>query len=948
MRINAITIEAFRGFNEKRRFEFPNTSIVILHGPNGYGKTSFFDAIEWGLTGSIYRYEQDPERKLYRYIGNHFAGDRAPKVIIELGNSDLQITVTRTGIANTNVRTDSGAHLLEVEINGEKVPAKEAEVVLKEKLVHAEWLDKVDLNKSLFLTHLLCQERMNGILRGMKEKDRYNSVSRIFGTEQFASYGELVHKARVELEERKLAFSQKRGQLIAEEDTLEHRIQGIKLEISEFSPASRNNQWSTALHNYEAVFQKTAVSEDEDLVILLIKEAEEQIEALVQERNLLENDTIRRLDLAKDAMTSLQEKLPLLMQWERESRLTQTLDEHLNTIQKLLRLNEEADSFLQNELIKLQNEQLNEDLQQQTTAIQHRADHLFEALNDVKKLLLQANNRKKFDGMSGGFAMAYPRLEESPRLALYHSLRELELRFREQTDMENAFLEADRLHKQQLEFVQQLVLHEKKHKAFLKHVLQVAIEQPELECCPACGIEDVDSLRLQNYVSAQMDAIHPDLARAEKKSLELELQRQIYNDQLFEAKANVKESLTILQATMQEWSDQHIQLLDQVADLQAKHYDLHKKMQLMDKSYNDFKALADELDIPFHTPALKELLLTKLDESNKQVDHLRKQLITIATSFSSLPRESKERELKHLQDDVVVSLGKLTAEGIVGASAQTTNWSAVADQLEAKASLIEESLLENTRKHGAATQLLDAFRANADLALLEQLQQQKTAKHKVIERVEEGLRTIEDLVAALKDAEQAVPDAIRGLNERVMDQMFDTMRSIFVRINSHPVFTEIDYDTGKKFNSNRLFLKVMTREDTALGHQEANPSYIFSAAQVNATAISFFLAMALTQSWSPLSFVAMDDPVQSMDDLNVAALIDLIRNLADSKLQNHKQFIISTHDSTFYQVMRKKFRMLNVGIIEYDSYSEAGPTFEQRVVEATDKKPIAIFSKADS
>lgn len=235
--------------------------------------------------------------------------------------------------------------MLEVEINGEKVPAKEAEAVLKEKLVHAEWLDKVDLNNSLFLTHLLCQERMNGILRGMKEKERYNSVSRIFGTEQFSSYGELVHKARMELEERRLAFSQKRGQLIAEEETLEHRIQGIKLEISEFSPASRNNQWSTALHNYEAVFQKAAVSEDEDQVISLIKEAEEQIEALVQERNLLENDTIRRLDLAKDAMTSLQEKLPLLMQWERENHLTQTLDEHLNTIQKLLRLNEEADSF---------------------------------------------------------------------------------------------------------------------------------------------------------------------------------------------------------------------------------------------------------------------------------------------------------------------------------------------------------------------------------------------------------------------------------------------------------------------------------------------------------------------------------------------------------------------------------------------------------------------------
>jgi len=42
MRIRSLTIEAFRGFQEKRLFNFPDTNIIILHGPNGYGKTSFF------------------------------------------------------------------------------------------------------------------------------------------------------------------------------------------------------------------------------------------------------------------------------------------------------------------------------------------------------------------------------------------------------------------------------------------------------------------------------------------------------------------------------------------------------------------------------------------------------------------------------------------------------------------------------------------------------------------------------------------------------------------------------------------------------------------------------------------------------------------------------------------------------------------------------------------
>ncbi|WP_054024822.1 hypothetical protein [Bacillus sp. FJAT-28004] len=514
-------------------------------------------------------------------------------------------------------------------------------------------------------------------------------------------------------------------------------------------------------------------------------------------------------------------------------------------------------------------------------------------------------------------------------------------------ELEKTLNEVDQLYNQQSDFVQQLVRHEKKHKAFLKHVLQVAIEQPEIEGCPACGTDHIDSSYLQQYVSGQMDSIHPDLAIAEKRSLELEQQRQAYSDQLLEAQTNSKESLTAVRRVMEEWKDQHSDLLDQVANLQTECNNLQRSMLLVDQRYEEFRKQASGLDIDIHASSLSERLLTKLNETKIQISDLRKLLISVASEYSSMPSAERENKLQHLRDDVVVWLGKLTAAEIIGADTHTTEWFEITQQLDSKASLIEESMIENARKHGVAAQLLDAFRANTDLALLEQLQQQKASKHKVIERVEEGLRSIEEMVTALKDAEQTVPDAISGLNERVMDQMFDTMRSIFVRINSHPIFTHIDYDTGKKFKSNRLFLKVMTRENTSLGHQEANPSYIFSAAQVNATAISFFLAMALTQSWSPLSIVAMDDPVQNMDDMNVAALIDLIRNLADSRLQYHKQFIISTHDSTFYQIMRKKFRMLNVGIIEFDSYSEAGPTFEQRVVEATVKQPIAIFSKAD-
>ncbi len=52
-----ITITNFRGFSEKT-FDFEEKPLVLLTAPNGKGKTSLIDAIEWCLTGDICRLHQ--------------------------------------------------------------------------------------------------------------------------------------------------------------------------------------------------------------------------------------------------------------------------------------------------------------------------------------------------------------------------------------------------------------------------------------------------------------------------------------------------------------------------------------------------------------------------------------------------------------------------------------------------------------------------------------------------------------------------------------------------------------------------------------------------------------------------------------------------------------------------------------------------------------------------
>ena len=67
-RIKSMEVESFRGFATSRLFEL-DKQYVLLYGPNGSGKTSFSEALEYGLLGSIEEADTD-NIKLATYIKN--------------------------------------------------------------------------------------------------------------------------------------------------------------------------------------------------------------------------------------------------------------------------------------------------------------------------------------------------------------------------------------------------------------------------------------------------------------------------------------------------------------------------------------------------------------------------------------------------------------------------------------------------------------------------------------------------------------------------------------------------------------------------------------------------------------------------------------------------------------------------------------------------------------
>lgn len=66
MKINKVEISAFRAFDklEDSTFHFSidkdtTANFISIYAPNGYGKTSFYDAVEWAITGQISRFQKN-------------------------------------------------------------------------------------------------------------------------------------------------------------------------------------------------------------------------------------------------------------------------------------------------------------------------------------------------------------------------------------------------------------------------------------------------------------------------------------------------------------------------------------------------------------------------------------------------------------------------------------------------------------------------------------------------------------------------------------------------------------------------------------------------------------------------------------------------------------------------------------------------------------------------
>ncbi len=133
---------------------------------------------------------------------------------------------------------------------------------------------------------------------------------------------------------------------------------------------------------------------------------------------------------------------------------------------------------------------------------------------------------------------------------------------------------------------------------------------------------------------------------------------------------------------------------------------------------------------------------------------------------------------------------------------------------------------------------------------------------------------------------------------KIQDFFYERLiNDLYKKIDPHPEFREVKFKADFESESPRLDVFVKSKDDETL----LIPNLYFSTAQINILSLSIFLATALNSPKYDCIFI--DDPIQSMDSINVLSTIDLFRSIV---VNHNKQIILSTHDENFYNLLQKK------------------------------------------
>ncbi|HGN8631932.1 TPA: AAA family ATPase [Klebsiella aerogenes] len=1017
MKIKKVEIEGFRAyrFKEDGTFDFTNkddtpSNFVAIYAPNGFGKSSFYDAVEWAITHNLDRFAGEYNKKNYEQAARSTKEDGVAQKILR--NKDVPDDIPTRVTVFTTLPTPFEQSLGTVRSDSRDIRIGE---------------NKNKIN-GYFRKVVLSQDEIDRFLKEAKPQDRYKMFMESFGGEWEKARQELtillndnkavllnLEKNKNELQEQLdqpvdastfIQFNKIASELVVEGESLplvdETTIVNTQHELLE-KIITRSHEINFSLNKKKILrdsiseyilkfpdisFRTTQINEKKNRLEKINKGIEDvgryktfqsTLEKLTIEKKKISQSLnfIEELDSLSQEFLSLEFNLEsarkkhreLSYNYENEKTLLDNLfqtrnqnDADLSSIDKRclsIRSTLENATVTYSNISNIQNKILN--IVSTQTELEHK-------LNQVRSEYQK--NKSELNKVSDLTITAKSLLSSDLSLIDLSSdlLKELNNLSQE---LNILVLHDQSIHNTQESLSAQMGVHERLIASGLEY-----LSLWPTNICPLChkphdsesslreqvtNTDVISMLSKENAAKLEISSkrrseLNGKIEYIVQKALEIKMSKlevlskkvnqqgnEIHREEqhytaLLAEKQSVQNQLNELQKAVAGLTkDELLARLDaELKELETKKNEVIKNKLTLTKNINVKKTLITELSgaINLLNTQIHEMMSSSnysktkaYSEENglsseflkehyddkrhfyvKNINGLNFEINNITSQLKDLQKAMIAEEM-WLDYEEMISEKKNLEDYISKSEAVLQSYSSLLKQhfeLPKYESLVElkdfliSSLDKETRLYNGLEERLRKYYLLSELL--------KTAESFVKSiKLQNDINEILGLIEIRKEVDLALTkernQVIEELRNLIKSFFYEELiNSIYKRIDPHPSLKKVvfrpDFDSSDKPG-----LNIVVSDEKG---DMVSPILFFSAAQLNILSLSVFLASALhakDDNGNVIDVIMIDDPIQSMDSINILSTIDLLRSIT---VRFNKQIIISTHDDNFFGLLQRK------------------------------------------
>ncbi|MGF9945748.1 SMC family ATPase [Priestia megaterium] len=883
MKIKKIEINNFRNYCGNHEFIL-DRNITILFGENGFGKSSFFDAIEWCITSEIERFKsKDGDLSFTNYDCVNQAVRHQEKANCYVTIYYDEYKLHRIYQVSTN---QTNVYLYKVQGNTEELIAKGQKKVESHLYKNRQESDTFG-SELIKHSYILSQDQVTNFIRS-SPKDRFDSLASIMGLDKITNFidnlktyasalDNFCEDLNKELETKK--------KLLEDRTTERYEYYNIVREIQELREEIAN---SYTKENLEEI--------DLEKINELMKKTTNR---LMQAKQMLK--TLNEIPIEYTSYTELKNKLGnievelnnnmnlLLRVDNAKSTTTENLESLTNKIEQFMSHKGAMKNINEKKVEIEELEKLIAKLPYQEHSINKINQEFGERYNGLQMTDYALLNYEDFK-------QAKQNLKETP-LDIEKNEKKLDLlkrkiyRISKRVIQIKTWLDSNNGSSSLQGLVQ-----------YLQGIHEYVKNNGTSGFCPVCSTAIGDELedRISHNITHHASRIS---------------EKEIYLMRVFELKERKEEQLFAWEKERKIAEQRRTDLHKMFKDAR----DLTKRF-IENNLYNEdlFNAKDIKEIESIKTQLLNEVNILKETQDKKKTLSILKQNYKLLLESINIPKingtveislekrnkflNRKEGRLAGLYENIAGKVEKLKNEQVYLLS--------LIQKLEIYDSFLSKPYKFEDIKSRINIRIVRLDQDRDQLNLLKDLlliKKEKEANLKIINRYEAEIENLKEKLKHWNDKRNNLNIYIKKSTKNIGKHAIEFLNHPNSKIQQYyrylnPVPTvngTLQFVTDTSDEKKRgLSISIPFKKEN--GEEDLfNAKYTLSSAQLNTLAISIFLVVNDSQDVGVFDFVAIDDPIQNMDDVNRYTMCDILGEI-------NKQIIFSTHDMNFLKLFIKK------------------------------------------